>query len=135
MQTLNNKKFCLHLRGTTGWATRLPDFIYAGCISVIIVDATMHPFEDFLDWRKFSIRIPEDQFGQIEEILLSYSSEQLEQMQQYVLRVRDAFTYLPDAKISDLDYGGGINPIRLTLASFIRRQRTIFPSKDIKTEI
>lgn len=40
-----------------GWATRLEDSIYAGCIPVFIGSATQHPFWDIFEWSRISVRV------------------------------------------------------------------------------
>lgn len=93
LSTINDTIFCPLPRGTTGWATRTADVIYGGCIPVLIGQETHHMFWDVLDWSKFAVFINEWDIERIEEILLSYTWEQLEQMQANLMLARDAFIY------------------------------------------
>jgi hypothetical protein len=130
ISTIGDSRFCIHARGTVGWSFRLADIIYAGCIPVLIVDATMHPFENFLDYRKFSVRVPEDQVYRLEEILLSYSENDLKLMQAHLIRMRSAFWYGTNATIESLYEFDGINPMRLVMANLYRRQMTMYPIRE-----
>lgn len=78
-----------------GWSYRLADIIYAGCIPVLIGEATHHPFHDILDWSQFSVRLnPTDDLARLEQLLLTrYTMQDVERLQANVLMVRDAFVY------------------------------------------
>ncbi|KAF8307213.1 hypothetical protein DL93DRAFT_2232275 [Clavulina sp. PMI_390] len=94
MGILNHTIFCPQPAGTTGWATRLADSIFAGCIPVLIGHATHPPFVDMLDWSKFSVRVEPSELTQLEDILLSrYSIDDIERLQTNLMLVRDAFVY------------------------------------------
>ncbi|KAF8307625.1 hypothetical protein DL93DRAFT_2171636 [Clavulina sp. PMI_390] len=94
MGILNNTIFCPQPAGTTGWATRLADSVFAGCIPVLIGHATHPPFFDVLDWSKFSVRVEPSELSQLEELLLSrYSVDDVERLQTNLMLVRDAFVY------------------------------------------
>lgn len=93
MDTIGDAIFCPLPRGTTGWATRTTDVIYAGCIPVLLGDQTHHPFWDMLDWAKFSIQINDYDIENLESILLSYTWEDIERMQTNLMLVREAFLY------------------------------------------
>jgi hypothetical protein len=101
MQTINETVFCPLPRGTTGWATRTTDVIYGGCIPVLIGDQTQHIFWDVLDWSKFAIWVDEWDLDNIEEILLRYSWEELEEKQANLMLVRDAFIYPAEGKMEE----------------------------------
>lgn len=93
MDTIGDAIFCPLPRGTTGWATRTSDVIYAGCIPVLLGDQTHHPFWDILDWAKFSVQINDYDIENIEKILLSYTWDDIQRMQTNLMLVRDAFLY------------------------------------------
>ncbi|KAF8309132.1 NAD(P)-binding protein [Clavulina sp. PMI_390] len=94
MGILNNTIFCPQPAGTTGWATRLVDSIFAGCIPVLIGHATHPPYFDVLDWSKFSVRVEPSELSQLEDILLSrYTVHDIERLQVNLMLVRDAFVY------------------------------------------
>ena len=126
LSAMNNAQFCLHTRGTTGWATRLADMLYAGCIPVIVMDDTVHPYETMLDYRKFSIRVHERDVARTRDILASLSDDDKVYLQAHVLRVRDVFMYRLD-EVDRLDDADGLNPIRLLLMDLLRLRRSEYP--------
>ncbi|GMK55282.1 hypothetical protein CspeluHIS016_0203380 [Cutaneotrichosporon spelunceum] len=101
MDTLGDTIFCPVPRGTTGWATRTIDVIYAGCIPVLLGDQTHHPFWDMLDWSKFSVTINDFEVERIEQILTSFTWEQVQRMQTNLMLVRDAFLYPEEGHMQD----------------------------------
>jgi hypothetical protein len=56
---LHQSVFCLHLRGDTRSARRLFESIVAGCLPVIVSDGLRLPFAAFVDYRAFTIVLPE----------------------------------------------------------------------------
>lgn len=93
LDTMADTIFCPLPRGTTGWATRMSDAIYAGCIPVLLGDQTHHPFWDVLDWSTFSVTIPDYEVQNLEAILLSYTWAEVQRLQTNLMLVRDAFLY------------------------------------------
>ncbi|KAK4053778.1 hypothetical protein OIV83_001434 [Microbotryomycetes sp. JL201] len=91
--TLNASKFCLLPRGIPAWTTRTYEAIYAGCIPAFIVDRNLLPFQDVLDYSKFSVTIPESEAHQVEDILARYTDSQMTELQTNLLKVRDAFVF------------------------------------------
>ncbi|GAA5985146.1 hypothetical protein JCM11641_005464 [Rhodosporidiobolus odoratus] len=91
--TLNSSKFCLLPRGIPAWTTRTFEAIYAGCIPAFIVDRNIFPFQDILDYSRFSVNIPENEAHRVEELLSAYTDEQLQELQANLVKVRDAFLF------------------------------------------
>ncbi|KAK4058870.1 hypothetical protein OIO90_000316 [Microbotryomycetes sp. JL221] len=92
--TLNSSKFCLLPRGIPAWTTRTYEAIYAGCIPAFITDRNLLPFQDVLDYSKFSISIPESEAHRIEDILSTYSEIQMIELQRNLLKIRDGFLFI-----------------------------------------
>ncbi|KAG9005282.1 hypothetical protein FRB93_009836 [Tulasnella sp. JGI-2019a] len=91
---LNDTIFCISAAGVAGWAPRLIDAIYAGCIPIVIGHVTQYPFYDMIDWGKISVRIETSEVHRIEEILMSrYTLEDVERLQANLMLIRDAFMY------------------------------------------
>lgn len=68
--------------------------MYAGCIPVLIGQASHFPFYDMLDWGKISIRVEPSDLAQLEDILFSrYSLDDIERLQANIMLVRDALVY------------------------------------------
>jgi len=100
MPLLNNSIFCPQPAGTTGWASRLIDSMYAGCIPLFIGHAAHQPFFDVIDWSKISAQIEPHELAYMEEVLLSrYSLKDIEQLQTNILAIRHAIVY----PLDDLD--------------------------------
>jgi hypothetical protein len=76
----SNSKFCLCPRGYGLNSFRLYEAMQLGCIPVIITDKFYLPWSDELDWKEFSVLIHSDQISNIENILLSYSDDQIKDM-------------------------------------------------------
>ncbi|KAG8956524.1 hypothetical protein FRC04_000002 [Tulasnella sp. 424] len=132
---LNDTIFCPQPAGTTGWATRLVDSIYAGCIPVLIGESSHQPFYDMIDYSKISIRITAADINRIEEILVTrYTLADVERMQANIMLVRDAFVYpLDSASSADvrekmLDQRG---PLWFALHSTRMRMLTKWPMDDV----
>eukprot|EP00276_Gloeochaete_wittrockiana_P003262 CAMPEP_0184643804 /NCGR_PEP_ID=MMETSP0308-20130426/629_1 /TAXON_ID=38269 /ORGANISM="Gloeochaete witrockiana, Strain SAG 46.84" /LENGTH=1088 /DNA_ID=CAMNT_0027071993 /DNA_START=157 /DNA_END=3423 /DNA_ORIENTATION=- len=121
---INDAVFCLAPRGTTGFADRLQDIIWAGCIPVMLSDGTAFPYADLLDWQLFSVRVDERDFARVPEILKSVPKHRLQQMQANVLAVREAFLYAADGKaLTELQRTG---PVDMTMRSLALRLLTVF---------
>ena len=57
-QGMRTSKFCLHPAGDTPSACRLFDAIASICVPVVVSDDIELPFEDELDYTRFSIFVP-----------------------------------------------------------------------------
>jgi hypothetical protein len=65
MSLMEHSKYCLHVRGTRVMSPRLIELMLFGCVPVIVADAYELPLAWFLDWTKFSIRVPESDYKNI----------------------------------------------------------------------
>ncbi|KAG9034452.1 hypothetical protein FS837_002201 [Tulasnella sp. UAMH 9824] len=134
-ELINDTIFCAQPAGTTGWATRLIDTMYSGCIPVFIGESALRPFHDIIDWSNISVRISAGDINRIEEILFTrYSLEDLEKMQAKIMLVRDALLYPLDdispGKIQEqmIDRRG---PLWFALQSTRMRMLTKWPMDDV----
>ena len=125
--SLGNTKFCPHMFGVTGWANRLQDTIYSGCIPVLTSDITDPPFSDLLDWSKFSVYVDWRNLGQIEEVLLQLSPLEVAYKQKCLLSVRDVLIY--DLRVPSANEFSGKHqgPLFMTLLTLRLKQATTFP--------
>lgn len=73
--------------------TRTFGAIYAGCIPVFLADRNIYPYQDVLDYSRFSLTIPETEAHRVEEILGAISDDHLVALQSALLAVREAFTF------------------------------------------
>ncbi|XP_024537025.1 probable glucuronosyltransferase Os03g0107900 [Selaginella moellendorffii] len=66
---LRNAKFCLSPRGESSWTLRFFESFFVECVPVILSDRIELPFQNVLDYRKFSIKWPS---SRTDEQLLDY---------------------------------------------------------------
>ncbi|CAI5462679.1 unnamed protein product [Closterium sp. Yama58-4] len=79
-QQLSQARFCGVFPGD-GFSARMEDSLLHGCIPCIIQDGIELPFENFLDYPSFTVRIPEADIPNLITILSSFSSRQVRAMQ------------------------------------------------------
>lgn len=141
LQTISDTIFCPVPAGTTGWATRTIDVVYAyvtyppilllltvsGCIPVLLGYDTHHVFWDMLDWTKFSVSIAESDVDRLEEILMSYTWVEVLSLQTNLMLIRDAFLYPtePDMSPNLRDRG----PFFFAMHSTAMLRKTRYPTK------
>ncbi|KZO99765.1 glycosyltransferase family 47 protein [Calocera viscosa TUFC12733] len=123
---LNDTIFCPLPEGVSGWATRLADAIYAGCIPVFIGHSSQYPFFDMLDWSTLSITVEREDLQRMERVLMGYSMEEVERLQANLMLVRDAFLYPLDGNHADQLTMRG--PLFFTMHSTKMRMLTQYPS-------
>ena len=85
--------FCLAPRGHAVWSPRLIEAILHGCIPVVLADTYWLPFTCFVDWRKFSVRVPEAEAGRVLQMLEAMSEATVVAMHAELLRVRHLFAF------------------------------------------
>ncbi|KAJ7780326.1 hypothetical protein DFH07DRAFT_470062 [Mycena maculata] len=131
MSILNNTIFCAAPAGVAGWAPRIEDAIYAGCIPIIFDDASHLPFWELLDWKKFSVRVFTHQVQDLEHVLMSYSLQEIQKMQANLIHVRDILTYPLD---NHADMVTRRSPLSFALHLSQLRLSTKWPTSDIELE-
>lgn len=118
-QGMRSSKFCLHPAGDTPSACRLFDAIVSLCVPVIVSDEIELPFEDDLDYSKFSIFVPSYKAvepGYLASTLRQISIQKLQDYQQQMRKVRRFFEYG--------EPNGAIDQIWRAVASKLPRVRT-----------
>ncbi|BGP46109.1 hypothetical protein JCM10450v2_001949 [Rhodotorula kratochvilovae] len=120
--TLSASKFCLLPRGIPAWTTRTFEAIFSGCIPAFIVDRNLFPFQDILDYSKFSVTIPESEAHRVEEVLGAYTDAQLVELQAHLVKVRDAFLF------ADGDEWDRKGPLFFALVSMAMRLPLTYPA-------
>jgi len=93
---LLNSRYCLHLRGDTTTSRRVYDSIAAGCVPLIVSDATHLPFAHALDWGAFAVFVSEATFFQKREKVFLELLEQpglLEKKQEALAQARADLLY------------------------------------------
>ena len=77
MSLMEQSRYCLHVRGTRVMSPRLIELMLFGCVPVIVSDAYELPLAWFLDWSKFSIRVPESEYENIHSYIESANWREL----------------------------------------------------------
>ncbi|CAI7857568.1 unnamed protein product [Closterium sp. NIES-53] len=77
---LSQARFCGVFPGD-GFSARMEDSLLHGCIPCIIQDGIELPFENFLDYPSFAVRIAEADIPKLVTVLNSFSSRQVRAMQ------------------------------------------------------
>lgn len=127
LEELNSARFCPQPRGIAGWSPRVNDAIYAGCIPVLIAEASHYPFASMIDWSEISVRVHPTELDHIEQILNAIPLERVEQLQANIIAVREAFLYASDEEPeAELDRRG---PMFFALHEAGMRMRTKYAQK------
>eukprot|EP00123_Amoebidium_parasiticum_P001679 comp12831_c0_seq1/m.7991 comp12831_c0_seq1/g.7991 ORF comp12831_c0_seq1/g.7991 comp12831_c0_seq1/m.7991 type:complete len:462 (-) comp12831_c0_seq1:351-1736(-) len=105
-QALRTSTFCLHLRGFQVWSPRLIEYIWYGCIPVVLGDDYYLPYSAVFDWDQMSIRICEKDAANIKQILKSVSVDRLASIRKRLREVVPHFTYHQRAIFGDAFYIG-----------------------------
>eukprot|EP00938_MAST-03A_sp_MAST-3A-sp1_P002503 g2503.t1 len=88
-----SSKFCLCPRGFAPWSRRLFDAVQLGCIPVIIADGIELPYEEFLDYTSFSVKIAEVEVSNLKQILLSVSESTIRKKREAMWRLKNRFLF------------------------------------------
>ncbi|KAK7412174.1 hypothetical protein VNO78_03624 [Psophocarpus tetragonolobus] len=92
MDKLYKSKFCLCPNGPIG-TSRIADSIHFGCIPVIMSNYYDMPFNDILDWSKFSVVLKETDVYQLKDILRSISEKHVITLNQNIVKIQRHFKW------------------------------------------
>ncbi|CAH2046402.1 unnamed protein product [Thlaspi arvense] len=105
-QGRHTSKFCLHPPGDTPSACRLFDSIASLCVPVIVSDGIELPFEDVIDYRKFSVFLRSDSAlkpGFLVKRLRKVKQEKILKYQKAMKEVRRYFDYAhPNGTVNEI---------------------------------
>ncbi len=87
-----NSVFTLCPAGWARWSFRLYEAIADGSIPVILSDYYELPFDGFVRWSDFSLRLPEAGLRDIDTVLRALTAERVAELQRGLARWKDAFT-------------------------------------------
>ena len=82
---LKNSTFCLVPRGRRLGSFRFLEVMKYGCIPVLLSNSWTLPFEELLDWSKFSLNVDERNILQLPSLIRSISDETILSMRQQAL--------------------------------------------------
>ncbi|XP_060970349.1 probable glycosyltransferase At5g03795 isoform X1 [Cannabis sativa] len=82
-------KYCICPGGSQVNSARITDSIHYGCIPVILSNYYDLPFNDILDWRKFSVVLKESDVYQLKQILKDIPDEEFLALHRNLIQVRE----------------------------------------------
>eukprot|EP01040_Poterioochromonas_malhamensis_P011063 gene11063-12058_t len=117
---MSQSEFCLSIRGDTSSSSRLFDIISLGkCIPVIVADWIALPFEELIDYSKFTIRFPESiSLLNMAISLRSISQSEKERYLHHLLQARELLLYPTAGSTVAL-----FNPITLIFIEAVERRK------------
>lgn len=87
LSVLQDADFCLVMKTAVLGQPLLSDVLMSACIPVIMADGYVLPFEDKVDWNRFSLRIYEHSLSDLMEILKSFSERKVQAMKKQTLYI------------------------------------------------
>ena len=89
---LRSATFCGAFPGD-GWSGGISSAIFAGCVPLIISDGIELPFENVLDYSRFSLRVAEADIPRLPALLRAIPPHRIAELQRGVRAVRARFGY------------------------------------------
>ncbi|KAI7745301.1 hypothetical protein M8C21_017222, partial [Ambrosia artemisiifolia] len=86
-------KFCICPGGSQVNSARIADSIHYGCIPVILSNYYDLPFNDILDWSKFSVVLKEKDVYDLKQILKDISNEQFVTLHNNLVQIQKHFQW------------------------------------------
>ncbi|KAL7002974.1 hypothetical protein U1Q18_004134 [Sarracenia purpurea var. burkii] len=86
-------KFCICPGGSQVNSARIADSIHYGCVPVILSDYYDLPFNDILDWRKFSVILNERDVYRLKYILKNVSDSEFITLHHNLIKVQKHFEW------------------------------------------
>ncbi|XP_027079061.2 probable glycosyltransferase At5g03795 isoform X1 [Coffea arabica] len=86
-------KFCICPGGSQVNSARIADSIHYGCIPVILSDYYDLPFNDILDWKKFSVILKQKDVYQLKQILKSITQTEFVSLHNNLVKIQKHFQW------------------------------------------
>lgn len=86
-------KFCICPGGSQVNSARIADSIHYACVPVILSDYYDLPFNDILNWRKFSVIVKEKDVIHLKDILQSFSNQKYASLHASLRQVQKHFEW------------------------------------------
>jgi len=93
ISAFHRSKFCIVARGLVTSTLRFTEVFIHSCVPVIISDGYIPPFSSSIDWRTFSVVVPEEEIGHLAKILGSINKRKWDYLNRNLLQVRKHFLY------------------------------------------
>ncbi|KAI3445801.1 hypothetical protein Pfo_002466 [Paulownia fortunei] len=93
MKKFYSAKFCICPVGSRVTSNRITMAIHYGCVPVILADYFDLPFNDVLDWRKFSLILNESDVYRLKDILKAKAGPDFRTLHSNVLKVQGRFRW------------------------------------------
>ncbi|KAG8364507.1 hypothetical protein BUALT_Bualt18G0004400 [Buddleja alternifolia] len=90
-EMMEKSKYCLCPSGHEVASPRVVEAIYAECVPVLISEDYILPFNDVLDWDKFSVRVSVEELPKLKEILMRIGNDEYTLLQKRVREVQRHF--------------------------------------------
>ncbi|XP_042473646.1 probable glycosyltransferase At5g03795 [Zingiber officinale] len=92
-KTFYRTKFCICPGGSQVNSARIADSIHYGCVPVILSNYYDLPFNDILDWQKFSIVLKESDVYRLKSILKSVPHEKFVDLHNHLVEAQKHFEW------------------------------------------
>ncbi|KAF2295805.1 hypothetical protein GH714_034061 [Hevea brasiliensis] len=86
-------KFCICPGGSQVNSARIADSIHYGCVPVILSNYYDLPFNDILDWRKFSVILKEQDVYSLKQVLKNMSDDEFVALHKNLVEVQKHFQW------------------------------------------
>ncbi|XP_011087960.1 probable glycosyltransferase At5g20260 [Sesamum indicum] len=93
MRKLSMAKFCICPVGSRATSNRIIMAIRYGCVPVILADYFELPFNDVLDWLKFSVVLSEEDVYDLKYILRGKAGEEYSRLHSNLIKVQKRFRW------------------------------------------
>ena len=89
-EEMERHRYCLYLPGWVGWSGRFFNILNAACVPVFVLDRTMVPFEDVVNWSEMALFLTEKEFmdGMLPTVLRDVSYSRYEALFYNLLELR-----------------------------------------------
>ncbi|KAF7809405.1 putative glycosyltransferase [Senna tora] len=131
-------KFCICPGGSQVNSARIADSIHYGCIPVILSNYYDLPFNDILDWRKFSVILKETDVYQLKQILKNISEAEFVALHKNLVKLEVTSGVTTGSETLSMEFAS--NQIRripydLTIHHTVHNPRHCMASKSLITAL
>merc|ERR1712048_744364 len=92
-ETLQRTRYALHIHGSQPFSPRLFECIVAGAVPIIIAPGYVLPFEEILDWQRFSLYVEPSQVSNLYDIVAGVNESRYQSLAWHLAQVAEHFRY------------------------------------------